>query len=1057
MMTSLKSRFSLICATLTIVALIALAACDQEEEPTPTPEPTATTAPAPTATAAPQPTATLVPEPTATAAPEPTPTATATPEPTPTATATPEPTPTATATPEPTPTATPTPTPTPTATATPQPTPTPTPTATPEPVAEPDAPLPFDPLVIRGTLSNGLSYYIRHNEEPIGRAQISLAVKAGSVLETEDQRGLAHFLEHMAFNGTERFAKHEIIEYLESIGSTFGPDLNARTGFDDTLYFFEIPTDDPEITERAFQILSDWAFSIALEPEEVELERGVVLEEWRLSQGFDSRLQQNLLDLLFSDSLYASRAPIGLTEVIENAPVEALRAYYERWYKPNLMAVVAVGDFDVDEIESKIRQYFAPPPEGEAAQERAAIGQSADRPQIDVPGHETPLIEVFTDPESPATQFVLIRKYAREPVEGEADFRHAIVERLALMMLNARLFERGQVAEPPYITASATRYNYVYTLDIATFSAWVETDGVEAGLAAVLEEIQRVHQHGFTEGELEREKSNLLSSIESRYRQRDQTPSTSLANAYANHFFIGDPVPGIEAEWELYQQLLPQITLAEFADVARSWAQTEDLALLVVRPEETDVAGADDELGTALLTQLQTAHALAVEPYADDVGDVPLLANLPEPGTITAEERIESIDAVKWTLSNGVTVIAKQTDFRDDEVLFRAFSPGGHSLVTDEDHQSAIYAAQLIVGSGAGPHDSVTLDKLLAGKRVSVSPYIEELFEGFSGSASPEDLETLFQLVTLYATQPRLDPDYFTRYEARLHSVAEFRAADPDSVFFNYINSLLSQGHHRGRPLSVEVLEELDMETAEAVYSDRFADLGDATFVFVGAFDWDTLRSLTESYLAALPSAGRAEQWQDHGVDPPSGLEDHVVRSGLEPRSQTLLLYAGDLEWSRREALTIDLAGEILGIRLRERVREALGGTYSINVNTAGTQTLPDPEYQIYVLFGSHPDRVEELRDEVFDQIDWLQMGGEQKYLDTAKELFRTTREEDLRENSFWINQIRIAARRGESFDQIVVFDELLESLTLEEVAAAAERYLIDDRYVRVVLLPEEE
>ena len=308
--------------------------------------------------------------------------------------------------------------------------------------------------------------------------------------------------------------------------------------------------------------------------------------------------------------------------------------------------------------------------------------------------------------------------------------------------------------------------------------------------------------------------------------------------------------------------------------MARSWAQTKDLALLVVRPEETDVAGTDDELGTALLTQLQTAHALAVEPYADDVGDVPLLANLPEPGTITAEERIESIDAVKWTLSNGVTVIAKQTDFKDDEVLFRAFSPGGHSLVTDEDHQSATYAAQLISGSGAGPHDSVTLDKLLAGKRVSVSPYIGELFEGFRGNASPEDLETLFQLVTLYATEPRLDPDYFTRYEARLHSVAEFRAADPDWVFFNYANSLLSQGHHRGRPLSVEVLEELNLERAEAVYADRFADLGDATFVFVGAFDWDTLRSLTENYLAALPSAGRAEQWQDHGVDPPPGLED---------------------------------------------------------------------------------------------------------------------------------------------------------------------------------------
>ncbi len=1019
-------------AVLLIALMVAaLSACGREPAPAPTPEPT--TGATATATGTPEPTP--VHEPTVEAAP----TATLTPEPAATATSTPTPTPEPTATPVP---ATPTPEPKPSATATPQ--------------STVDATLAFDSLVVRGTLSNGLSYYIRHNEEPQGRAQISLAVKAGSVLETDDQRGLAHFVEHMAFNGTERFAKQEIVEYLESIGSTFGPDLNARTGFDDTLYFFEIPTDDPDITERAFQILSDWAFSIAFDPEEVELERGVVLEEWRLFQGFNSRLQQSLLNLLFGDSLYASRAPIGLTEIIENAPVEALRAYYERWYRPDLMAVVAVGDFDVKEIEAKIKQYFAPPPEGEAAQERAAAGQTTDRPHIDVPGHENPLIEVFTDPESPATQFILIRKLAPEAGQDLAAFRRQVVEELAFMMLNARLSERGQSAEPPYITASAGRSPYVYTLDIATFSAWVETDGVEAGLDAVLEEIQRAHQYGFTEGELEREKSNLLSSVESRYKQRDQTPSTELANKYIDHFFSGKPVPGIEVEWQIYQELLSQITLEEFADVAQSWAQTEDLALLVVRPEETEIAGADDVLGMALLTQLQAAHALAVEPYADDLGDVPLLADLPQPGAVTAEERIESIDAVKWTLSNGITVMAKQTDFRDDEVLFRAFSPGGHSLATDEEHQSALYTAQLIVGSGVGPLDKVTLDKLLAGKRVEVTPYIEELFEGFSGNASPEDLETLFQLITLYATEHRLDPDFFTRYEARLRSVAEFRAADPDSVFFDYVNSVLSQGHHRGRPLSVEVLEELNMGTAEAVYADRFADLGDATFVFVGAFDWDTLRSLTENYLAALPSAGRVEEWRDVGLDPPAGVVDEVVRSGLEERSRTILLYAGDMDWSRQEVLTIDVTGEVLGIRLRERVREALGGTYSINVNTAGAQALPDPEYQVYVLFGSDPDRIEELRDEVFDQIGWLQMGGEQKYLDTAKELFRTNREEDLRENRFWIDQISDAVKRGEPFTGIVGFDDLLDDVTLEDVAAAAQRYFTEDRYVRVVLLPED-
>ena len=819
-------------------------------------------------------------------------------------------------------TPTPTPSPAPTATAAPV---VPTSTASPEltATAEPDATLVFDPSVVRGTLTNGLSYYIRHNEEPRDRAQLALVVKAGSVLEEDAQRGLAHFVEHMAFNGTERFAKQEIIDYLESIGSNFGPDLNAQTGFDDTVYWLEIPTDDPEVIETAFQILSDWAYAVTFEPVEVELERGVVLEEWRLYQGFNSRLQENLLPLLFGSSRYSDRNPIGLTEVIETAPVESLTDFYEQWYRPDLMAVVAVGDFDTELIEAKVKQHFEPPPEGEANQERAAAPLATDRPRFDIPGHEAPRIEVFTDAESPGTQFVLVRKLAPDMAHDLAAFRRVAVETLAFMMLNARLFERGQIADPPYLSAGAGRSRYVEPLDIVTFSAWVEQDGVEPGLAAVLEEIQRIRQHGFTNSELDREKANLLSSVESLYKQRDQTSSANLVGSYVDHFLSGTPVLGIEAEWDLYQELLPQISLTEFADLAESWTQIEDTALLIVRPEET-TASADGELAAAVQAQLEAASTLEVDPYADVLDDVPLLATLPSPGSITGEERIESIDAVRWTLSNGITLIAKQTDFRNDEVLFRAFSPGGHSLVADEDHVSALYAAQLVSGSGVGPHDNVTLEKLLAGKRVSVSPYIGELFEGFRGTASPEDMETLFQLISLYATAPRLDPVYFSRYESSLRSTAEIRAAQPDAILFDTATTVLGQNHFRQRPLTIELLEELSLERAEAVYADRFADLGDATFVFVGAFDWEDLRSLTATYLASLPTTGRTEQWRDVGIDPPMELEDHVVRSGLEPRSRTVLVFAGDMEWSRREALTLTVAGEMLGIRLRERVREEL-------------------------------------------------------------------------------------------------------------------------------------
>ena len=1029
-------------AVLIALMTAALVACDREPTPTPTPESSVTAVPS--ASATPEPTATPTVN-TPTPAPTPTPQPTATPVvSTPTPAPTPIPQPTATPVVS---TPTPAPQPTPAPTATPEPTPTPTPT--------PDTSLPFDPKVVRGTLSNGLSYYIRHNEEPPDRAQIALVVKAGSVHEEEHQQGLAHFVEHMAFNGTDRFAKQEIVEYLESIGNIFGPDVNAQTGFDDTRYWLELPTDDPEITETAFRILSDWAYGISFDPEEVDLERGVVLEEWRLSQGFSSRLQDSLLQLIFGSSLYANRAPIGLPEVVEGATAELLREYYKRWYHPDLMAVVAVGDFDVEEMEAKVRQHFAPPPEGEASQESAAVGTQTDRPSVEVPGHETPWINVFTDAESPGSQFILIRKLAPGMGQDQTAFRRFVVQRLAFMMMNARLFERGQVEDPPYLGTQALRSSYVESLDIQQFAAWVAPGGIVRGLEVVLEELQRVRLHGFTEGELEREKSNLLRSVESVYKQRDQVPSQNFVNEYVHHFLTGTPAPGIEAEWELYQEVLPQITLDEFVEVAVSWTKSHDTALLVVRPAETEAAS-DSDLNAATLALLEAAPTLEVAPYADVLEDVPLLDAIPTPGSITAEEHIESIDAQKWTLSNGITVIAKQTDFRDDEVEFRAFSPGGHSLVADADHVSALHAAQMIAGSGVGPHDNVALDKLLAGKRVSVFPFIGELFEGFSGRASPEDMETLFQLITLYATQPRLDQAIFDRYQVQMQSIAEVNAAQPDSVLFDTARTVLAQEHFRRRSLTVELLEELSKEQAEAVYADRFSDLGDATFVFVGAFDWENLRSLSATYLASLPTTGRAEDWVDHNIDPPSGVEDHVVHSGIEPRSNTVLAFAGDMDWSREEALALNVAGEMLGIRLRERVREQLGGTYFIGVN-AGSSTLPDAEYLASVIFGSDPTRVEELFEEVLVEVEWIREGGEQSYLDTVKEQMRTSRQENLRENGFWVGQILAVVQRGEAFTEILGFDETLEALTLDDVAATAQRYFTPDMYVRVVLYPVEE
>ncbi len=920
---------------------------------------------------------------------------------------------------------------------------------------DPDEPLPFDPDVTVGTLSNGLTYYIRQNAEPQGRANLSLVVRAGSVLEEEQQRGLAHFVEHMAFNGTERFEKQEIIEYLESIGSDFGAHLNAYTGFDETVYFLEVPTDDAEIMETTFQILSDWAYGITFDPEEVELERGVVLEEWRLFQGFDSRFNRNLFPLLFGSSQYATRGPIGLVEVIESAPVEELRAYYERWYRPSLMAVIAVGDFEVEQIEAKIKQHFAPSPEGEATQERAVVAEPVERPMFDVPDNEEPEVDVFTDPEAPFTQLYLVRKQSPEQGRDVAALQRGLTTRLAFSMLGARLFERGQEADPPYLGSFAGYTSFVLALDIEQFAIATTQEGLERGFTALLEEIQRTGQHGFTESELEREKINLLSEAERQYTNREQIDSSEIAGWYREHFLSGAPATGIDAQWELYQSLLPQISLADVDAVSAAWIEARNSVLLVLGPEGIDPSGGE-ELEATLAAQLAGASAMVVEPYADEASDDPLIATIPTAGAIVAEESLDVIDAVQWTLSNGITVVAKQTDFKDDEVRFSSFSPGGTSLVSDEDYVSALYAANLIDGSGVGEHDSVALDRLLTGTRVAVVPYIDDLYEGLRGNASPKDLEVMFQLIHLYVTAPRLDPDFYPIYEERLRSSAELRPTQPDAVLFDRVNSLLSQGHLRGRPFSLEVVEELNMERAESVYVDRFADMGDARFVIVGAFDWDELRTLTETYLASLPTTGRVEAWVDHNLDPPQGVIDETVNSGIEPRSNTVWVFEGESTWSREEALAVEIAGEMLGTRLRERIREALGGTYSISV-WGRMSSIPDSEYQVGIIFGSDPDRVEELLGEIELELDWLRGGGEQSYLDTVKEQLRVAYEEDLRENSFWVNQIETVLIRGEPFELITSYEERVDALTLERVAESARRILPMDRWVRVVLYPEDE
>ena len=930
----------------------------------------------------------------------------------------------------------------------------------------PGAPLPFDPAVRHGTLPGGVRYYIRRNTEPAAQAQLWLAVRAGSVLEEDNQRGLARFVARMALRGTERFSERDIADYLASIGVSEVPGQNVQTGFDASVFHLAIPTGSPEALQTGIEMLGEWAFAITFSAAATAQERALILDGWDAAAGIDD----SQLAALFGDSRYAKRQPAGLREVVENATPEQLAAFHERWYRPDLMALIAVGDFDPEAVESAVRGHFTPPPQGADEAARPRGRERTTRPAYAIPDHPEPRVSVVPDPGDTA-HLTLYRKLRADTGADLAAYRERLLQRLIDAAINTRLAERQQ-ADQPFLSAAVGRNRLAGDVDVSIATARVEPGGIERGLQTLLEELRRVQVHGFTDAEVAREKAALTRSVEDAYETRGRRPSHLLAEEYLRHFLEGGPYPGIEQERELHRFLLPEILaddLHRLAALSLPSGSSANTVLLVTEPMTGAEDGADgDQVDAAawqtrLRDQLTATATLEVKPYggsADGGSAGGLLAVQPLRGSITAERHMLEIDARHWTLSNGVTVIAKQTALAGDEVLFHASSPGGTSLVADADFVPALTAATVIAGSGAGPHDRAALDRLLAGKRVTVTPYIAELFEGFSGSAAPDDLATLLELVYLYATRPRVDGRFYAEYESQLRAQARQRETRPEAAFSDALRSALSQGHFRARAVTPQLLEELDLERAVQVYADRFADFDDFTFLFVGAFDWPVLRNLAEAYLAALPSGARREQWKDVGIDPPPGVENHAVGGGAQARATTRVAFAGDMQWSRGEALTLAVLGEVLQLRLRERLGDEREGVDRIAVSS-DSQLIPDPEYRVIVGFDSAPSRAGEALDAVLAEVAWLRAGGERVHLENAlaeaKETLRAARAERIVHNRFWLDRMFAAVRNNEPLSEIARYPERLQALKAEQLVAAARRYLTPDRYVRVVLLPEQD
>ncbi|HTJ43279.1 MAG TPA: insulinase family protein [Kofleriaceae bacterium] len=932
---------------------------------------------------------------------------------------------------------------------TPAPTPPPTtggPVATPIPPApipprDPlDKQIPTDARVKVGRLPNGLTYYILPHKKPLARANLWLAVNAGSILEDDDQRGLAHLVEHMAFNGTKNFPKQAVVDFMEKSGMRFGPDVNAYTSFDQTVYQLTVPTDDGKSVDTGLDILRDWAGNIAFEPEEVEKERGVVLEEWRLGRGAFMRLFDKEAPVLFHDSRYKDRLTIGLPEVIKGAPRDRVVQFYKDWYRPELMAVIVVGDVaDEDAIVAGITKRFG---------DLADPAKPKPRIAYPIPHDHDLLVSVATDPEMPFTQVQIYDKMDHRAELTLRDYRRVLVEQLFHDMLNQRFEEIARRPDAPFTGAFSGSDDLGRTADAYVRAATARAGHAEEALAGIYQEVVRVERHGFGADEFDRAKKNLLRRYETTARERDKTNGRQYADEITRLYFTAEFMPGAEGELAMAQQFLPDITLDEINALAKQGGQRGRVVVVTGPAKDPlpDAAKVKD-----VIAQIEKSD---VGPWTETAAPASLMAAAPKGGTITKTREIPEIGVTEWTLSNGAKVVVKPTDFQNDDVELSGFSPGGTSLVKDKDFDTARFADDVINDGGVGDYDRIALGKALTGKAVHASAWIGELEEGVSAGASPDDLETMFQLVYLRFTAPRKDADAFAAWKTRELDYAQNRRLQPERAFFEDMDSFKSQKHPRRAPVTPEVVNKVDLDKALAIYKDRFADAGDFTFVIVGNVDLEKLRPMVETYLASLPATKRKETWKDVGVHFPKGAKELDVTGGTEPKSFVYYARHATQKWTKDTDRDLKILQMLLSIRLREVLREDMSGVYGVQV-WANVTRRPRQEREFGVFFGCDPANVEKLRDAVVNVVKTVQKDGlGDDYLEKVRAEITRGHETELRENRYWLYKLADAWRFGDDPKDIPSVDPILARVTSDNVKAAAKKYLDAKDSVLAVLRP---
>ncbi|MEG1498562.1 MAG: insulinase family protein [Bacteroidales bacterium] len=909
-------------------------------------------------------------------------------------------------------------------------------------------PLPIDKNVRVGTLSNGLKYYIRKNAKPENRVMLQLATNAGSINENDAQVGLAHFCEHMLFNGTKNFPKSELINFLQKTGMRFGGDINAYTSFDQTVYMLEIPTDQVGLLDKGLQVLEDWAHQASFDSSAIDEERGIIIEEWRMGLGAQDRMRKKILPIIVNNSLYAKRLPIGTIENLKTFKHETIRKFYKDFYRPNLQAVVVVGDVNLDEMEAKIKQQFGRIPNPKNLVERI---------EVDIPGNTEPLFAIATDKEATSTTVAVLYKHPHKVTATVGDYRKDIISMLASEMLNARFSELGQEPECPFSYAVQFYGQYVRPMDAYQLYSGVKENQIKQALAMLLRESYRVEQHGFLQTELARAKEAVLMRYENMAKEADKTPSPQLAEEYIGNFLEKEPIPGIEFEYALVQQLLPTITLAEVSADAQSGITEENIVVLIQAPDKPEIQIPSK---AELLNILASAKEEKVEPYVDKFKAAPLV-ELPVKSAsgakIISSDPKQGITKVK--LSNGIVVAMKPTKFKNDEILFSAYNLGGTSLAEQKDYLSAIFSTKIEDVSGLGDFDNTELNKKLQGKNISFTTNASDTKMNITGSASPADLETLLQLNYLNFTAARKDNKAFQSFISKMKNQMKFMGASPMYAFIDTLFTVSSNYDPRSifLPTPAEI-ESVDVDKAYQFYTEQFSDPGSFNFYMVGNFEVnDSLLSLLETYIGSLPVKESKRMWVDRSVALPEKVIDGTILKGSEDQGMVGIVMSAYIPWDIQTRKSLEAFKEIVSIKLLEVIREQMGGVYSPSVQLEFSR-YPQATASLMVMFGCDPKRADTLTQAVFDQMSLIMKEGPIEVdVNKVKELDKRSYEVSSKENSFWLNALSNADYMGLDLSLLTpeAQAKIIDKVTAKTIQKIAKKYFNVDRYVRMILAPD--